>query len=325
MDAGRRCGGVAGLLTGGLAWLVGRPTAHADPTGPRVRTGTVQVAVRRWPRVRRLLRRHLDPARTTDVALTGASLVVVAALLAVGVLLIMIRTHSGLAKWDRGAAEWGAGHATATSTSILKVLTQLGGTVVGVGVGSSSPSWRLFAPADAVVGSSSPSSLASPHRHVTKRLVDAPGPTSIARQPGPSFPSGHARRRRRSAPLSRWCCSGTVVPTRHRRRRAVGIAGPCRDPGPSRRPLAQRRDRRSLVGWAGRGVPIARWAPPPLRRPVEAATEVADARHQPATWVPARRLGAVATGLSRTVSASSRRGRSPCWCRGAQPPASSSG
>src|SRR4051812_19747149 len=96
---------VAGLLTGGLAWLIGRPTAHADPTGPRVGVATVQDAVHRWPRVRRLLRRQLDPARTTDVALTGALIVVVAASIAVGMLLIMIRTHSGLAKWDRGAAE----------------------------------------------------------------------------------------------------------------------------------------------------------------------------------------------------------------------------
>src|SRR6478672_1921585 len=126
---------VAGLLTGGLAWLVGRPTTHADPAGPRVDTDTVQHAVHRWPGVRRLLRRHLDPARTTEVALTGALLVVIATSLAVGVLLVMIRTHSGLAKWDRDAAEWGAAHATATSTSILKVLTQFGGTVVVVLVG----------------------------------------------------------------------------------------------------------------------------------------------------------------------------------------------
>jgi hypothetical protein len=72
----------------------------------------------------------------TDVALTGASVIVVVTSLAVEMLLLMIRTHRGLANWDRGAAEWGAAHATATSTSILKVVTQLGGTVVVVLIGA---------------------------------------------------------------------------------------------------------------------------------------------------------------------------------------------
>ena len=42
--------------------------------------------------------------------------------------LLMVRTHTGLATWDPGAARFGADHATARSTSVLRDLTQLGGT-----------------------------------------------------------------------------------------------------------------------------------------------------------------------------------------------------
>src|SRR4051812_40481825 len=93
---------LAGLLTGGLAWLIVRLTAHCDPTGRSVDSDTVQGAVHRSAYVRRLLQRHLDPARTTDVALTGALIVVVATSLALGALLIMVRTHSGLAEFVVG-------------------------------------------------------------------------------------------------------------------------------------------------------------------------------------------------------------------------------
>jgi hypothetical protein len=44
-----------------------------------------------------MMRAQFDPARTTEVALTAALLVLVAAALGVGALLIMIRTRSGLA------------------------------------------------------------------------------------------------------------------------------------------------------------------------------------------------------------------------------------
>ena len=237
---------VAGLLTGGLAWLVGRPSAHGVPTDPRVGPDAVQDAVRRWPRVRRLMRRQLDPARTTEVALVGALIVVVATSLAIGVLLVMIRTHSGLAKWDRGAAEWGARHATATSTSILKVLTQLGGTVVVVLVGVvvaivETVRTRRRAVLGFLVAVFVGVTVIV---NVTKWLVDRTRPDvdHLVGFSGPSFPSGHAATSAAVyAAFALVLVPGTVVPdaTRRRRRRRRHRRGGRRDPGPSRRPLAQ--------------------------------------------------------------------------------------
>ena len=283
---------VAGLLTGGLAWLIGRPSSHADPAGPRVDTGTVQHAVRRWPGIRRLLRRHLDPARTTDVALTGALLVVIATSLAVGVLLVMIRTHSGLAKWDRGAAEWGAAHATATSTSVLKVLTQFRRERRGhrprrvvVAVVETVRTRRravlgflvaVFVGVTVIV-------------NVTKWLVDRTRPDidRLVGFSGPSFPSGHAAT---SAAVYAAIALVLVRGRSYRTRRAVaavavGIAGT----------VAATRVLLGvhwlsdviaglLVGWAWFAVCSIAFGGRRLRfgEPVEVAAEAAEASPEPA-------------------------------------------
>jgi undecaprenyl-diphosphatase len=283
---------VAGLLTGGLAWLMGRPTAQADPTGPRVGPASVRHAVHRWPWVRRLLRRQLDPARTTDVALTGALIVVVAASMAVGMLLIMIRTHSGLAKWDRGAAEWGARHATATSTRILKIVTQLGGSVVVIVLG-------VVVAVVEIVRTRRRVALGflvtvflgvTVIVNVTKWLVDRSRPNidRLVGFSGPSFPSGHAAT---SAAVYAAIALVLVRGRSYRTRRAVaaaavGIAGA----------VAATRVLLGvhwlsdviaglLVGWAWFAVCSIAFGGRRLRfgAPVEAATEAAEASLPAAT------------------------------------------
>jgi undecaprenyl-diphosphatase len=46
-----------------------------------------------------------------------------------GLVLWMIRTNEGLARYDLSAAHWGASHATSTSTTVLRAVSQLGGTI----------------------------------------------------------------------------------------------------------------------------------------------------------------------------------------------------
>jgi hypothetical protein len=62
--------------------------------------------------------------------MTAVVVVLVAGLAAVGLLLLMVRTHAGFARFDLAAARFGAAHATATSTRVMRLLTQLGGAVV---------------------------------------------------------------------------------------------------------------------------------------------------------------------------------------------------
>jgi membrane-associated phospholipid phosphatase len=282
---------VAALLTGGLAWLLGRPTAHADPTGPRVDTGTIQEAVHRWPRLRRLLRRHLDPGRTTDVALTGTLIVVTATSLGVGVLLVMIRTRSGVATWDRSAAQWGARHATATSTGVLKVLTQFGGSMVVVVAGvvvavAETVRTRRRAVLGFLVAVFVGVTVIV---NLTKWLVDRTRPDidRLVGFSGPSFPSGHA-----ATSAAVYAAIALVLGRRrsYRTRRAlaaaaVGLAGA----------VATTRVLLGvhwvtdviaglLVGWAWFAVCSIAFGGRRLRfgEPVEAATRAAEASAQPA-------------------------------------------
>lgn len=72
----------------------------------------------------------VDPAVTTGVALTAASVIVVGGLVGFGVLLLMVRTNLGFARFDQSAARFAGRHASALSTTVLRDFTQLGGALV---------------------------------------------------------------------------------------------------------------------------------------------------------------------------------------------------
>jgi len=93
--------------------------------------------VARWPNydpaaphlLWRWSRRRVDPELTTGVALTLCIPAVVALTGAAGVLLLMVRTKTGVANYDLAFARWGAVHATSGSTAVLRRLSDLGGTL----------------------------------------------------------------------------------------------------------------------------------------------------------------------------------------------------
>jgi membrane-associated phospholipid phosphatase len=120
--------GVLAVAVGGSVTLVVRRWPHADPAAPKVAPQTVVQEVRSHPRIRAALRRRVDPTTTTGLALSVAGAMIAAGAIVAGILLVMIRTNTGLATWDPGAARFGARHATELSTSGLRMLTQLGGT-----------------------------------------------------------------------------------------------------------------------------------------------------------------------------------------------------
>jgi undecaprenyl-diphosphatase len=64
------------------------------------------------------------------LALTAALIVLVAGVVAFGLLIWMIRTNIGFAHFDLGAARFAAKHATPASTQALRDLSQLGGAAV---------------------------------------------------------------------------------------------------------------------------------------------------------------------------------------------------
>ena len=89
----------------------------------------------RGRRLSRFVRRRLDPATATGLALTVSLLIAVVAGAAVGLLFYLLRTNPRLASIDLSVARWAAEHATSISTAFLKAVTQLGSTIVVVIVG----------------------------------------------------------------------------------------------------------------------------------------------------------------------------------------------
>ncbi len=103
---------------------------RADPADVRTGADGLVVEAHRHPMLRRFILDRRDTTRATGLLLTVALGVITGLTLAVGLLLEMVQTHAGFARWDDAAARWGAAHTTGTTEWVLRVITQLGGTPV---------------------------------------------------------------------------------------------------------------------------------------------------------------------------------------------------
>ena len=117
---------IAAVLTVAGAALVGAP--HPPPGAGRGEQ--VAEEVTRWLRLRRYLRRRLDPAEATGLALTIALVVIFVAALAFGLVADTFAAQPGLAKVDSSAAAWGVRHATPGTVRAFHLITLLGSSAV---------------------------------------------------------------------------------------------------------------------------------------------------------------------------------------------------
>jgi undecaprenyl-diphosphatase len=142
------------------------------------------------------LRRRLDPAEATGLALTAALVATIAGGLVIGVLALLVRSTLALRSIDRWSADWGHAHATHLSMRLLQLITDLGDwpviPVVAIAVGIYElrrQASRYLVPFVLVVVLGN--ELATT---VIKHAVDRARPTlnPVAATLGPSFPSGHS-------------------------------------------------------------------------------------------------------------------------------------
>jgi membrane-associated phospholipid phosphatase len=117
---------IAGAVVGGTVALLARRWPAID--APKVSAPQIVEKVEAHPKFAEHLRRHFDPKTETGVALTVATVVVGAAAVGVGVVIAMIRSKTGLARYDIRLAQYGADHATQWSTNAMRNISQLGGT-----------------------------------------------------------------------------------------------------------------------------------------------------------------------------------------------------
>jgi len=185
-----------GLVSGALAALVLRRWPGVDPASAGVGAHAVRNEIERHPRSTSLLSRRTDPAAATGLLLTVLLGIAAVGVIATGALLVMVHTGSGFARWDQSAGEWGARHATSVSTTFLRDVSILGGTmftivaavVVGVvqTVRTRRPAVVAFL-TTVLIG-------VTIVLNVTKLVVDRARPDirRLTGFSGSSFPSGHA-------------------------------------------------------------------------------------------------------------------------------------
>lgn len=184
------------LVAGLVAFVVAQHWPRVDPVAPHIESTVIQAEVRKHRGLRAFLHSRLDTGVLTGFGLTAAMVAVVTGALIIALLLVMIHTNTGFARWDHSASTFGARNATSLSTHVLKDLSQIGGAyvivplafVVGVIETLRLRTRSVFAFLIVVVGGQF---LVA---NVIKSFVGRARPTfdQLAGFSGSSFPSGHA-------------------------------------------------------------------------------------------------------------------------------------
>jgi membrane-associated phospholipid phosphatase len=211
---------VAGVLTYLVAWwYVHSNTMPAEPSLEVARAAGE--AVRPHARLRRIVVRRLDRTAATGFLLTLALSITLLGGLALGVLAFLVRRVAFIQRSDNVVAEWGYDHRSATSTSGLRALTDLGSLDIVVVLALALVAFALIRWRDrwsflflltVLVGMEA----------ITlgvKDLVGRVRPTldPAAASLGPSFPSGH------SSTSAAFYAAAALIIGRHIPRRARQI------------------------------------------------------------------------------------------------------
>ena len=238
------------LMAGCSALLLTLRWPRADPSAPRLDEASplLRREVLQHPRLRMLLRHDVDPAVVTSATLVVEVAALVVFTACIGALLIMVETSSGLARWDACLARWGADNGSPGSTTALRGISQLGGTVgvltiafVGGTIEYLRRPNRALPPLLALTVLGQFAICA-----IVKTAVgrDRPDIRQLTGFSGDSFPSGHAAAsgshvRGGGAPRRAWSEPQDPPRVRRERNRPGGARG--RQPSDARRPLDDRR------------------------------------------------------------------------------------
>ena len=205
-----------GLAAAGLVLLLARrwPAVLA----PRVSAERIVEEVEQHSGLARYLRRHYDPKTETGVALGAATALVAAAAVGIGIVLALVRSEFGVESVDVRLARFGARNATARSTDVLRLLTEMGGTrgVVLLAVLATAVEYvrRPTRALPLFMGLVVAGQIAL--SNVIKVIVERARPDfdRLARFAGASFPSGH------STAAAATLAAIAMIVTRDRSRRA---------------------------------------------------------------------------------------------------------
>jgi undecaprenyl-diphosphatase len=184
------------VVPGVVTWGVAYRWPQVNPTAPKLDVEHVKSEVRRRPRLRAFARSRLDAGSATGLLLSAAIILFLLGALVVAAVLIMIHTNSGFARWDKSASLFGEHHATALSTSVLRVYTQLGGALVIVPLAAVVAIVETIRLRSAAVVTFLILTVGGQFlvANILKAIVNRARPDfdQLTGFSGPSFPSGHA-------------------------------------------------------------------------------------------------------------------------------------
>lgn len=189
---------VPALLAGCAIALLARRWPRLDLTAPRLDEGSPRVGreVTERPRLRLLLRRDIDPALATGVMLAVGVTALLVLAACIGLLLVMVQTNTGLARWDLSIARWGADHATSGSTTVLRHVSLLGGTAGVLAIALVAGTIEYIRRPNRAIPSLVALTVVGQFAicNIVKAVVgrDRPDVSQLTGFSGSSFPSGHA-------------------------------------------------------------------------------------------------------------------------------------
>jgi undecaprenyl-diphosphatase len=187
---------VVGSVVTVVVWAVIRRWPTLDLNGPHVHSPTIARAVGEHERLAESVHDGPEAKAATGAVLSVAWLIVAAGTVGLGVLLLMVRTKTGFARFDQSASQWAAHHATAWATSALRDLSLLGGSEVTLVliVVVAAAEWRRQRTGSVVAFLAVTFLGITVIVNVVKWLVDRTRPDfdRLTGFSGPSFPSGHA-------------------------------------------------------------------------------------------------------------------------------------
>jgi membrane-associated phospholipid phosphatase len=217
----------AALAAGVLTYLLARWYVHssATPATPAVEVARATgEAVRAHARLRRLIVRRLDRTAATGFLLTVALSITLLGGLALGVLAFLVRRVVFIQRFDNVVAAWGYDHRSATSTSGLNALTNLGRLEIVVVLGLTLAAfaviwwrdrWSFLFLLTVLVGMEA---IMLGVKDLVGRVRPALDPAAASL--GPSFPSGH------SSTAAAFYAAAALIIGRHlpRRSRQIVVA-----------------------------------------------------------------------------------------------------
>lgn len=186
---------LTGLTAAAVATLWSLRSHSVDPIDAQAEKNWLVDVVAHRPRLAAFVSRRLDATRAGGLLLTIGLVVVFLLALLTGWVFDTVDEQNGFAQFDESVAEFGASHATATSTAVLGIITHLGGTevVVVVALLTALYGWRRYANPHVAFFVLAVVAGQAVVTNGLKLIIDRERPDvmQLAGWAGSSFPSGH--------------------------------------------------------------------------------------------------------------------------------------